>query len=137
MTNWFDPETPRIRGLMFATMLLGLVMASNIPQAFGERGLVFAGAYAAMQVGRTAFIAAQLPSHHPLASNYRRMLGWVSIAAVLWIAGGLARGEARIMFWLAAALCEYVSPMFGFALPGMGRSRTMEWTIEGDAASCS
>lgn len=130
VTNWFDPETPRIRGLMFATMLLGLVMASSIPQAFADRGLVFAGAYVAMQVGRTAFIALQLPGDHPLAPNYRRMLGWVSIAAVFWIAGGLVH-EARAWLWLVAVLCEYISPMFGFALPGLGRSRTREWTIEG------
>lgn len=131
VTNWFDPETPRIRGLMFATMLLGLVMAASIPQAFADRGLIFAGAYVAMQVGRTAFIAIQLPASHPLAPNYRRMLGWVSIAAVFWIAGALTHHETRALLWFVAVLCEYVSPMFGFALPGMGRSRTQEWTIEG------
>ncbi|WPG41105.1 low temperature requirement protein A (plasmid) [Variovorax sp. EBFNA2] len=131
VTNWFDPETPRIRGLMFATMLLGLVMAASIPKAFSDRGLIFAGAYAAMQVGRTAFIALQLPGGHPLAPNYRRMLGWVSISAIFWIAGALTQHELRALLWLTAILCEYVSPMFGFALPGMGRSRTQEWTIEG------
>ncbi|AVJ35224.1 hypothetical protein CLM74_06555 [Stenotrophomonas sp. MYb57] len=131
VTNWFDPETPRIRGMMFATMLLGLVMAASIPMAFSDRGLMFAGAYVGMQVGRTAFIALQLPARHPLAPNYRRMLGWVSISAVFWIAGALAQHEMRALLWLVAVLCEYVSPMFGFALPGMGRSRTQEWTIEG------
>ena len=130
-TNWFNPETPRIRGLIFATMLLGLVMAASIPKAFTDRGLIFAGAYVTMQVGRTAFIAFQLPTDHPLTPNYRRMLGWVSISAVFWIAGALASHETRILLWLVAVLCEYVSPMFGFALPGMGRSRTQEWTIEG------
>lgn len=131
VTNWFDPQTPRIRGLIFATMLFGLVMAASIPQAFSDRGLVFAGAYVAMQVGRTAFIALQLAADQPLAPNYRRMLGWVSIAAVFWVAGGLMHHETRALFWLVAVMCEYVSPMFGFALPGLGRSRTQEWTIEG------
>ncbi len=131
VTNWFDPETPRIRGMMFATMLLALVMASSIPKAFSDRGLIFAGTYVAMQVGRTAFIALQLPATHPLAPNYRRMLGWVTISAVFWIAGAFAQHEVRALLWLVAILCEYISPMFGFALPGMGRSRTQEWTIEG------
>lgn len=131
VTNWFDPETPRIRGMVFATMLLGLVMASSIPQAFSDRGLIFACAYTAMQVGRTVFIALQLPASHPLALNYRRILGWVSIAAAFWIAGALTHDETRALLWLAAVLCEYISPMFGFALPGLGRSRTQEWTIEG------
>lgn len=131
VTNWFDPETPRIRGLLFVTMLLGLVMTASIPQAFGERGWMFAGSYAAMQVGRTTFVVLQLPSTHPLAPNYRRMLGWVCIAAVFWVAGGLAEHGARIALWSIAVLCEYLSPMFGFALPGLGRSRTRDWTIEG------
>ncbi|UFN50871.1 low temperature requirement protein A [Roseomonas sp. OT10] len=130
-TNWFDPETPAIRGLLFATMLAGLLMAAALPQAFGERGLLFALAYAAMQVGRTAFLVWQLGPGHPLSANYRRMLGWVSIAALFWIAGGLAPAPWRHLPWIVAVLCEYVSPMFGFALPGMGRSETRDWTIEG------
>lgn len=131
VTNWFDPETPRMRGMLFATMLLGLILAASLPLAFEDRGLVFACAYAAMQVGRTAFIAMQLPAGHPLAMNYRRMLGWVSIAAVFWITGALLPEKQRVLLWLVAVLCEYVSPMCGFYLPGMGRSRTREWTIEG------
>jgi low temperature requirement protein LtrA len=75
VTNWFDPQTPAIRSVLFVTMLLGLVMAASLPQAFGDRGLVFACAYTAMQVGRTAFVVLQLPATHPLAPNYRRMLG--------------------------------------------------------------
>lgn len=131
VTNWFDPETPRIRSLLFAVMLAGLVMAAAIPGAFGERGLVFALAYVAIQVGRTAYIVFELGKEHPLAANYRRMLGWVTIAAVFWIIGALVEGWFRAALWAIAALCEYISPMFGFALPGLGRSRTNDWTIEG------
>lgn len=130
-TNWFDPETPRIRGILFVSMLLALVMSSAIPQAFGDRGLVFALAYAAMQVGRTAYIVRELGPDHPLAANYRRMLGWLVIAACFWVAGGFAEHWTRAGFWTVAVLCEYVSPMFGFALPGLGRSKTSDWTIEG------
>lgn len=130
-TNWLDPETPRVRLLLFATMLAALVMAASIPQAFGERGLVFAVAYASIQVGRTAWVLCLLPAGHALRRNYQRMLGWLSIAAVFWVAGGLVEHEARLLLWLLAVLCEYLSPMCGFALPGLGRSRTQEWTIEG------
>lgn len=131
VTNWFDPETPRIRGLVFAIMLAGLLMAAAIPGAFGERGLIFALAYVAIQVGRTAYIVWELGPDHPLSSNYRRMLGWVSIAAAFWIAGAFVEHEARMALWAVAVACEYVSPMFGFQLPGLGRSRTSDWTIEG------
>lgn len=131
VTNWFDPETPIVRGLIFTLMLPALLMAASIPEAFGERGLIFAIAYVLIQVGRTAFIVFQLPRNHALAANFRRMLGWVTLAALFWIAGAFAEGPLRISLWLIAVLCEYVSPMFGFALPGMGRSRTSDWTIEG------
>lgn len=125
-TNWFDPEQPRIRGLLFATMLLALLMACSIPAAFAERGLLFACSYAALQVGRTLFIVLELGRHHPLAANHRRMLGWLCIAAGFWIAGGLLEHEARIACWVAAIACEYFSPMIGFALPGLGRSNTRD-----------
>lgn len=131
VTNWLNPEVPRVRGLLFATMLAALVMAASIPQAFGERGMVFALAYAGMQVGRTALVWCLLPTGHPLRRNYARMLGWLVIAAVFWVAGGLVEHEARLALWLLAVLCEYLSPMWGFALPGLGRSTTQEWTIEG------
>ena len=130
-TNWFDPETPRIRGLLFCVMLIGLVMSASLDGAFAERGLIFAGAYVAMQVGRTAYIVWQLGPDHPLSANYRRMLGWLVIAAVFWIAGGFAEHWTRVTLWAVAIACEYFSPMFGFALPGLGRSSTRDWTIEG------
>lgn len=131
VTNWFDPETPRIRGMLFAVMLLALIMAAAIPGAFGDKGLIFALAYVAIQVGRTAYIVWELGADHPLSANYRRILGWLSIAAVFWIAGGFASGWIRAALWLIAIVCEYVSPMIGFALPGLGRSKTSDWTIEG------
>ncbi|QWK81718.1 low temperature requirement protein A [Ochrobactrum sp. BTU1] len=131
VTNWFNPERPQMRFVLFASMGLALVMAASIPEAFGNRGVVFAGCYVAMQVGRTLFIAWQLGSDHPLSANYRRMLGWLCISGCFWIGGAFAEHELRLVLWVIAAICEYVSPMFGFALPGLGRSRASEWTIEG------
>lgn len=131
VTNWFDPEAPRIRGMLFAVMLAALIMAAAIPEAFGKRVFVFACAYVTMQVGRTAYIAWELRDDHPLSANYRRMLGWVSIAAIFWLWGVFLSQEWRLACWLLAVCCEYVSPMFGFALPRLGRSQTRDWTIEG------
>ncbi|MFZ2870246.1 low temperature requirement protein A [Zavarzinia sp.] len=131
ITNWFNPETPAIRGLLFVSMLVGLAMASAIPEAFEDRGLIFAVSYAAMQVGRSAYVLFHLGGSQALSANYRRILGWMTISAVFWIAGGFVQHEARMALWAIAVLCEYVSPMFGFPLPGLGRSKTSDWTIEG------
>jgi len=131
VSNWFDPQAPRIRELLFATMLLALLMSSSIPDAFSERAWVFAGAYVTMQVGRTAFVLREVGRSHVLAPNFRRMLAWVLVSAGFWMAGAAAEGNLRLGLWAVAVACEYLSPMFGFAFPGLGRSRTREWTIEG------
>ncbi|BEM51609.1 low temperature requirement protein A [Serratia marcescens] len=132
VTNWFNPDTRQIRLLLFAIMLLGLFAAAALPQAFGERGLIFALFYVAIQVGRSVTVLRLLAPGHPLKRNFHRILGWLCISAVFWIAGGLAEGNARLALWAVAVLCEYVSPMFGFRLPMLGRSdSSSEWTIEG------
>lgn len=131
VTNWFDPERPRIRGMIFGLMLAALLMAAALPQAFGERGMIFALCYVAIQVGRTLYIVIELGRDHALAPNYRRMLVWLCLSALFWIGGGFAHHETRIVLWLIAVVIEYVSPMTGFAVPGMARSRTSDWTVEG------
>ncbi|NRN14910.1 MULTISPECIES: low temperature requirement protein A [Serratia] len=132
VTNWFNPDTRQIRLLLFAIMLLGLFAAAALPQAFGERGLIFALFYVAIQVGRSVTVLRLLAPGHPLKRNFHRILGWLCISAVFWIAGGLAEGNTRLALWAVAVLCEYVSPMFGFRLPVLGRSdSSSEWTIEG------
>ncbi|HGE8410494.1 low temperature requirement protein A [Serratia marcescens] len=132
VTNWFNPDTRQIRLLLFAIMLLGLFAAAALPQAFGERGLIFALFYVAIQVGRSVTVLRLLAPGHPLKRNFHRILGWLCISAVFWIAGGLAEGNARLALWAVAVLCEYISPMFGFRLPMLGRSdSSSEWTIEG------
>jgi low temperature requirement protein LtrA len=132
VTNWFDPETRQIRLLLFAIMLLGLFASSALPEAFGERGLVFALFYIAMQVGRAAVTLFWLPDNHLLQRNFQRILGWMVISAVFWLIGGLVEGNARMVWWAIAIACTYISPMIGFWLPVLGRSNTSsEWTIEG------
>ncbi|MFJ2986758.1 low temperature requirement protein A [Collimonas sp. NPDC087041] len=131
VTNWFDPDAMPIRILLLAIMLVSLVMSAVLPDAFGERGMIFAVCYATIQIGRTLFVVLHLGRHHPLSANFQRMLGWLCISGALWIAGGPSDGSYRFLFWALAVVCEYVSPMFGLWLPGMGRSQTRDWTIEG------
>src|SRR5918999_3753829 len=55
-TNWFDPTRLAVRLVLVAVMLASLLMSVAIPEAFGDRGLMFAAAYVAIQVGRTGFV---------------------------------------------------------------------------------
>jgi low temperature requirement protein LtrA len=134
-TNWFDPDRLAVRLVLVAVMLASLVMSVAIPEAFGERGLMFALAYVAIQVGRTAFtfiaLRKSLDGSHPLSRTFQRILTWFVGAGVLWIIGGLLGGEARYAVWLLALAVDYSGPVVGYYIPGLGRSRTGEWTIEG------
>src|SRR5918997_2097332 len=60
VTNWFVPDTTPVRLLMIALMLLSLLMSVAIPEAFAERGLIFALAYVSIQAGRTSFVVLAL-----------------------------------------------------------------------------
>jgi low temperature requirement protein LtrA len=131
VTNWFEPETFKIRSVLFATTGIGLIMTAAIPFAFESNGWIFAAAYMVMQLGRTGYIVYELGQNQQLTSNYRRMFGWLLISATFWIAGAFVADGTRILLWTLAVLCEYTSPMFGFRLPFMGRSHTSDWTIEG------
>ena len=131
VTNWLDPETGPVQAALFGLMGIGLVMSASLPHAFKETGLAFALAFAAIQVGRTAFMVWAMRKEGSLRLNAIRILVWLAASAVLWIAGGLAAPEQRIWFWLAALAVEYASPALYFFVPGLGRSRTEDWTIEG------
>lgn len=131
VTNWFDPTARPMRVLLFSIMLVALMMAAALPQAFGERALTFAASYAAIQVGRSLWVLFGLPAGHALVPNFRRILAWTTVAGALWIAGALLDGVGRMGLWTLAVLCEYVAPMRGFAFPGLGRSATSDWTING------
>ena len=111
VTNWLDPEKLPVRLALLVLMGLGLLMSSALPQAFEARGLAFALAYVAMQVGR--------------------ILAWLSLGGGFWIAGGLAEGETRLLLWGLGLALEYASPSLGFWVPGLGRSESTDWDVEG------
>ena len=132
ITNWLNPELTPVRILLFLLMLGGLVLSTSIPTAFETRGLWFATAYAAMQVGRTLFWLASIPPHRtPVRWNAIRILVWLSASAVFWILGGFAQGYSRLMLWTAALAIEYVSPAVRFWIPRYGASSVEEWSVEG------
>jgi len=131
-TNWLDPEQAPVRVMLFGLMIAGLALSTSIPKAFENRGLAFAVAYSAMQVGRTLFFLWSVPtSAVGQRNNFIRILIWLGISAVFWIAGGLSEGSLRIGLWLVALAIEYCGPAMRFRSPGLGASTTQDWEVEG------
>jgi low temperature requirement protein LtrA len=130
VTNWLDPERIPVRLLLLGLMLVSLVLSAGLPEAFGDGGLLVGGAYAVMQVGRSAFAVWALPGT-ALRRNYQRILCWCCVSGALAVAGGLAGGGRREGLWLAAVGVDLAGGLAGFWTPGLGRSSTREWDIEG------
>ena len=132
ITNWLNPEKTPVRLLLFGLTLGGLVLSTSIPAAFDGRGLWFAIAYAAMQVGKTVFLwASTLPSQPLARANAIRITTWLAVSAIFWIAGGLAEGPSRLMLWAIALVIEYISPAVRFWIPRYGASSVADWVVEG------
>jgi len=132
ITNWLNPEKTPVRLLLFAMMLGGLVLSTSIPAAFEARGLWFAIAYAAMQVGKTIFLWISTPPSRPRTRmNAIRIAAWLSVSAIFWIAGGVMEGQSRLVLWAIALVIEYISPAVRFWIPRYGASSVADWMIEG------
>jgi len=132
ITNWLDPEKTPVRLLLFSLTLGGLVLSTSIPAAFDGRGLWFAIAYAAMQVGKTVFLwLSTTPSQSLARMNAARITSWLAISAVFWIAGGFAQGQSRLVLWAIALCIEYISPAVRFWIPRYGASSVADWVVEG------
>jgi len=140
VTNWLDPERPLVRIALLTLMLAGLLLSIALPDAFGARGLLFAGAYVFMQVGRTLFMLWAIGDGAPANTrNFQRIAVWLVVSGILWLIGGWMDGQTRGVFWVAALVLEYLGPACTFRVPGLGRSSTADWNVDGGhlAERCS
>ena len=130
-TNELDPESPVVRGLIVAVMLGSLLMSVSIPDAFGERALLFAGAYVAIQVGRTLFLVfVSAGAGSPERHRAQRLLAYFLAGGTLFIAGALADGTARTVLWVLGLGIELSGPATTYWLPGAGRGSMQAWTVQ-------
>jgi low temperature requirement protein LtrA len=130
VTNWLDPERIAVRLLLLGLAGASLVMSAALPAAFSARGLAVGIAYAVMQIGRSVFAVVALRGR-PLQRNFQRILSWCLLSGALAVLGGIAGGNARAALWVAAVAVDLLGGTVGFYTPGLGRSTTREWTIEG------
>ena len=103
VTNELDPDSIAVRILLIGLMLASFLMAIAIPDAFGDKALLFAGSYVAIQIGRHTFLTFAAAGPGTLErARAGRILVWFVAAGVFWIAG---------------ALCEAVCAPLGFEPP--------------------
>ncbi|XXF80905.1 low temperature requirement protein A [Myxococcaceae bacterium GXIMD 01537] len=140
ITNWLNPRHLAVRLMLLVLMFAGLLLSTALPEAFDSRGRVFAGAYVFMQVGRSLFMLWALRGS-PLVAirNFQRIVIWFAVSGLFWMVGAFGEGRERFVCWLVALAIEFVGPAAYFYVPGLGRSATKEWDVEGGhlAERCS
>ena len=134
LVNWLDPNQVPVQRMLLAVMVVSLVSSAAIPQAFGPAGLVIGASYATVQIGRNLF-AVYATRHEALERNFQRFFVWSLVGGSLAIIGGLAQGHLREVLWALVVALDLFSAAVGFYVPGLGRTATREWNIDGAHAA--
>lgn len=133
VTNLLDAEIEPVRILLFVMMFFGVVLAIALPKAFTDLGLVFALAYAGMQLSRSLFALYVFRGTDDKSyRTFQRITLWLVISCGFWIAGGLMEREMRVTLWIAALLIEYAAPIIRYWLPGLGAAPAETLDINGE-----
>ncbi|MEU4397802.1 low temperature requirement protein A [Micromonospora orduensis] len=128
--DWYDPESPAVRGLLIAAALASLLAGVAIPQALRERGLLFAGAYVVLHVGRSIITAVALRGH-PRQRRALRIMSWYGLSGVPWLAGAFLP-DWRVPLWVLALAIDVIGPRLGWPTPRLGRARSEELHLAGE-----
>jgi low temperature requirement protein LtrA len=129
MTNWFDPETRAVRAILLVGMLASLCGAIAIPDAFDDRAGLFVAGYVGLQVIRNGFMVLATQRSDPLHAPLVRIFVWSAWVSMIWLAGALVEGEARIAVWIVALVLDYAGPLAGHWAPRLGRSVPADWEL--------
>jgi low temperature requirement protein LtrA len=63
--------------------------------------------------------------------NYQRILCWCITSGVIALVGASVHGHPREVLWALVVVIEVLGGLSGFYTPGLGRSSTSDWTIDG------
>lgn len=112
-------------------MLVSLLMAAALPDAFGKDGMLFAISYVTLQVGRNLAVTSLLGRDQPLRDVFERLVGWSAASGVLWLTGAALPSDRRLLLWIPAVVLDLFAPVAGYWLPRRGRAVTSDYDING------
>ncbi|MGN9915430.1 low temperature requirement protein A [Micromonospora palomenae] len=132
VTSAADPRKRAIRLALVLVMFGVMIMAVTLPFAFGDRGVVFAVTYVAIQLGKPLVLL--LGRYHRERHTPARALCWAAVSAVPWIAGAVLfpQSPARGVLWTLALALDYTGLVIAWPVPGLGCSRIEVWKGAGE-----
>ncbi|MEU7847757.1 low temperature requirement protein A [Micromonospora parva] len=120
VTDMYNPERTEIKLLISAVMFGALLMTTAIPEAFDSRGLVFAGTYVAIHLGRGLFLMPAVRREPQTQRRAARIFLWFVVSAIPWLIGAFVDEDARIACWATALAIDYVGFRLAYPVPGLG-----------------
>ncbi|MEU5964624.1 low temperature requirement protein A [Micromonospora parva] len=120
VTDMYNPERTEIKLLISAVMFGALLMTTAIPEAFNNRGIVFAGTYVAIHLGRGLFLMPAVRREPQTQRRAARIFLWFVVSAIPWLVGAFVSGDARIVCWAVALSIDYLGFRLAYPVPGLG-----------------
>ncbi|MEV6374912.1 low temperature requirement protein A [Micromonospora musae] len=119
-TEFYDPRL-RVIQIVIASTVFGVVlMASAVPGAYGERGLLFAGAYVGLHLVRGILLIVAL-RRRAAHARAQRFLFWFCVSGSLWLVGGFVDPAWRAPLWAGALVIDYLAAALRYPTPLRGR----------------
>ncbi|MBQ1072675.1 low temperature requirement protein A [Micromonospora sp. C31] len=131
ITSRFDPRHQGIQVMVLVSAFGLLLMTTSLQDAFIGRGLVFAVPYVLLQVGRPLILAALVRGRVPLQVLYLRMAAWSGVSGVLWVGGGIAQDEGRVLLWSLAITLDFLGARVGWLVPRIRHRSISAWAMHG------
>ena len=117
--NWLEPDRLPVRLMLVVLMFASLLMSVAIADAFGDRAWLFVTGYLLIQLGRSGFLIVALRGR-TLGEHFVNDFVWEVLIGVLWVAGAIADGDARLVLWGIAVVATYTGVSTLHWLPGRG-----------------
>jgi low temperature requirement protein LtrA len=113
LTNSIDPDKILNRVCIFAAMGAMLIVSLTIPDAFGDRGVLFGCAYFFVRAMQLVLYVRNTPGaaeEGDLQAILKLAPGFL-LGSALLIVAGLLDGGARASVWILAILVDWSTPM--------------------------
>jgi low temperature requirement protein LtrA len=114
LTNSIDPDQNLNRICIFAAMGGMLIVSLSVPEAFGDRGVLFGCAYFFVRAMQLVLYVHNTPGaaeEGDLQAILKLAPGFL-LGSALLIVAGLLDGGARTSVWILAILIDWSTPLF-------------------------
>ena len=111
LTSTVDPEEGSVRFAMFAAMAALLVVSLCVPEAFGDLGLLFAGAYMVVRAAQVALLLVAGRDDPGLRHSAWGLAISTAVGTTILAAASFADGGLQLGLWALALALDMGGPL--------------------------